>query len=97
MGGFESKYLGNASPRTVDLECSMGGAEIDLRGLWRQDCDLRLATTMGGMEVQLPDDVRVEGLVDPDSTRRLQRTDLEVSLPVLRVAATSSMGEVVVE
>jgi len=94
MGGFEGKHLGNASPRAVDVDCSMGGAELDLRGLWRQDCDLRLNASLGGMEVRLPEGVRVEGLADPDSARILARADSEVPLPVLRFASTSSMGEI---
>ena len=32
MGGFEADNLGNASPKVVDVQCRMGGAEIDLRG-----------------------------------------------------------------
>ncbi len=89
MGGFEGKRLGNASPRTIDVATSMGGAELDLRGLWRQDCDLNLDASMGGMEVRLPDGVRVEGIADPDSAGALRR-ETEVALPVLRFASTSS-------
>jgi hypothetical protein len=92
MGGFEGKRLGNASPRTIDVACSMGGAELDLRGLWRQDCDLQLNASMGGMDVRLPEGVRVEGIADPDSTGALRREDVEVKLPVLRFASKSSMG-----
>jgi hypothetical protein len=83
MGGFEAKRLGNASPRTISVATSMGGANLDLRGMWRQDCDLRLESSMGGMEVRLPEGVRVEGLADPDSAGALQR-ETEVALPVLR-------------
>ena len=99
MGGFEGKHLGNASPRRVDVDCSMGGAELDLRGLWRQDSDLKLSSSMGGIEVRLPEGVRVEGLEDagPDSATTLQRADVEVPLPVLRFEASSSMGGIEVE
>lgn len=93
MGGFEGLRLGNASPRTIDIATSMGGAELDLRGLWRQDCDLQLESSMGGMEVRLPEGVRVEGLADPDSAGALQR-ETEVTLPVLRFASKTSMGEI---
>jgi hypothetical protein len=93
MGGFEGKRLGNASPRLIDVTCSMGGAELDLRGPWRQDCDLRLDASMGGMEVRLPDGVRVEGVADPDSAGALRR-EAEVALPVLRFASKASLGEI---
>jgi hypothetical protein len=92
MGGFEGKNLGNASPRRVDIACSMGGAELDLSGLWLHDSDLRLEASMGGMEVHLPDGVRVEGLADPDSAGALHRSNAEVALPVLRFSGKSSMG-----
>lgn len=99
MGGFEGKRLGNASPRHVDVNCSMGGADLDLRGLWRQDCDLKLTSSMGGMGVRLPEGVRVEGLgnADADSVVTLQRADVETPLPVLRFEASTSMGGIEVE
>ncbi|MCZ6746295.1 MAG: hypothetical protein O7C74_03645, partial [Acidobacteria bacterium] len=37
MGGFAALKLGNASPRILDLDFSMGGGFFDLRGEWRND------------------------------------------------------------
>jgi hypothetical protein len=98
MGGFDANRLGNASPRTLDVDCRMGGADIDLRGLWLQDCDARLSIHMGGMSVRVPDDVEVE--VEGVEVKgieaiggRLRRTDAEVPLPVLRMNVSQSMGE----
>lgn len=54
--------IGNASPAVLDLELSMGGAEIDLRGNWIQDATIHLDTRMGGALVRLPREVLIEGI-----------------------------------
>lgn len=92
MGGFDASGLGNASPRVLGVRCRMGGAQIDLSGAWRNDCDGRLAVRMGGMAVIVPDDVVVEG-ADVQGGE-LRRADGEVPVPVLRLVISQSMGEV---
>jgi hypothetical protein len=62
MGGGEMGSIGNASPANLDLDISMGGAEIDLRGPWSQDAAIRLKTRMSGALVRLPRDVLIEGI-----------------------------------
>ena len=51
MGGVQAEGLGNASPRLLGINCGMGGANVDLDGQWRNDCDAHLVVTMGGMAV----------------------------------------------
>lgn len=92
MGGFEADHLGNASPGRMDVYCRMGGAEVDLRGDWRNDCDLDLGVRLGGMSVLVPDGVRVEG-VPAFEQEPLAKTP-EVSVPVLRLRITQEMGEI---
>ncbi|MFH1842119.1 MAG: hypothetical protein ABIF77_02845 [bacterium] len=92
MGGFEADDLGNASPRLLDLDFAMGGADIDLTGLWLQDADIRLKIRMGGMAVRVPQDCRLEGV--PMSGARLTRDDAEVPPPLLRFDVSESMGEI---
>jgi hypothetical protein len=91
MGGFDTRRLGNASPRTVIIDCRMGGASIDLRGEWLQDSDISARVSMGGMAIMVPDDVEVRGV---DVQGRLRRRDREVPLPVLTISARAKMGEV---
>ena len=91
MGGFEAGRLGNASPRVLEVKCRMGGADIDLRGAWMRDADISIDVAMGGIGVQVPDDVRIEGLEDPAPTLG---SAAEVSLPVLRFKSKSKMGEI---
>ena len=92
MGGFEARRLGNASPRELDIDCSMGGAEVDLRGQWLQDSDIRIDVSMGGAEIRVPDDVTLEGV--PERDTRLRSDDPEVGRPTLRFTVASGMGGV---
>ncbi len=92
MGGFEASDLGNASPRVLDIRSSMGGAEIDLMGDWVRDCDIRLAITMGGMAVSVPEDLDIRGLTEAD--RDWRQDDEEVPLPTLQFSVKERMGEI---
>ncbi len=95
MGGFEATRLGNASPKFLDVVCRMGGADIDLRGPWSRDADIRLNVTMGGMSVRVPDDVQVQGI--EGAPRALKAGDAEVPLPVLRFSVKEKMGEIEID
>ena len=92
MGGFEAERLGNASPRVLDVKCRMGGADIDLRGSWSRDADIRLDVSMGGMSVRVPDNVQVQGL--ETYTGALKVENDEMPLPVLRFSVKEKMGEI---
>jgi hypothetical protein len=92
MGGVTADRIGNASPRALDIDCAMGGANVDLRGAWRNDCDARAAIRMGGMNLRVPADMRVEG--DGVPPPRLTGSEIEVPGPVLRLKIEKSMGEV---
>jgi len=92
MGGFEASRLGNASPRVLEVVCRMGGADIDLRGAWSRDADIRLDLAMGGIGLQVPTDVQIEGLESPG---KMMVTDqLEVPQVVLRFTTKVKMGEI---
>ncbi|RKZ18876.1 hypothetical protein DRQ50_03255 [bacterium] len=92
MGGFGAAGLGNASPRSLVVDCRMGGADIGLDGAWLQDCDIRLKVRMGGMDVRVPDNVVVQGVETlPDD---LELAPGEVPLPVLRFSIDQEMGEI---
>ena len=95
MGGFEATRVGNASPRSMDVFCRMGGADLDLRGPWSRDVDIRLDLAMGGMSVRVPDDVQVQGLEGSDTA--LKAENEEVPLPVLRFSVKEKMGEIEID
>jgi hypothetical protein len=95
MGGFEAARLGNASPRLLDVSCRMGGADIDLRGAWTGDADIRMDVAMGGMGVQVPKDVLIQGVEGMEGAEtRLQSENKEMPLPVLRFSLKQKMGEI---
>ncbi len=93
MGGAVANRIGNASPRMLDIDCAMGGANIDLRGAWRGDCDARAAIRMGGMNLRVPADMRVDG-ADVPPRLLSESAGEEVPGPVLRLTIEKSMGEI---
>ena len=92
MGGAEIMNLGNASPRVLDVNCAMGGVDLNLDGAWSRDCDARLKVSMGGMNVAVPDNIELESAADSSSGMR--RTDTEIVRPVLRLQQEAKMGEI---
>ncbi len=93
MGGFSASKLGNASPAVLTVDCAMGGADVDLRGAWTNDCDADFKIRMGGMSVGVPREVNALGL--PDAARTgLRHPDGEIPVPELRFRWDASMGEV---
>jgi hypothetical protein len=80
--------LGNASPREIAIETTMGGGEIDLRGEWVRDADVRLEAKMAGGSIWLPDDVDVLGLEGAVTGLVVE----ESPRPTLRFDAESEMG-----
>ena len=92
MGGFEADHLGNASPEFLEIDCRMGGAEVDLRGQWANDCDVNLSVRMGGMAVLVPDDVQVQGVPSIDPGPLTGKS--EVPIPVLNFTMRQKMGEI---
>lgn len=91
MGGGNFRSLGNASPKRLDVDVSMGGMNLDLTGRWLRDAEIQIRQSMGGAGVKLPDDVVIEGI---DHPRAMRQSSQEIPLPVLRFSVSSEMGEV---
>lgn len=90
MGGFSADGLGDASPRRLEVDWSMGGMELDLRGKWVADSDISIRTSQGGASVRLPRDVEIVGL----ETRRVGlRGDAETPRPTLTFSVSTTQGE----
>lgn len=90
MGGGAFQMLGNASPRILEIDTQMGGADLDLRGAWRADAQITLRSKMGGASVTLPEGVRIEGVTGRNSAAQAG----ELKLPTLRFTTSTEMGEV---
>lgn len=94
MGGFEATNLGNASPALLTVDCSMGGAQVDLAGRWLDDADVSLSVSMGGMAVLVPAALTIEGAPVTGDAAELTSADSEAPAPVLRLSIDQSMGEI---
>jgi len=90
QGGGALERLGNASARVLEVSFSMGGGFVDLRGEWRNDAEIEIEQSMGGVTLQLPRNVTIRGLRGHDTGEPAQG---EEELPVLRFSTSSSMGE----
>ncbi len=90
MGGFMAGGVGNASPRRLEVECSMGGMELDLRGQWVVDSEITIRVSQGGGELRLPRNVEIVGL---QTNRSDLRTEAEVQRPTLTFTVSRDRGE----
>jgi len=93
MGGIKLSSLGNASPRLLKVDHSMGGLDLDLRGQWVQDANISITSSMGGGKVYLPRDVVIERV---GAGRPLLKDDTEVKPPTLKLSVSSRMGELTI-
>lgn len=98
MGGVSASRLGNASPRVLDVDCRMGGADIDLRGAWRGDCRGRFAVRMGGISLTAPAELAVRevatGRLDDPAPLEVPAAEREHGTATLWYESRASMGEV---
>jgi hypothetical protein len=89
-GGALLNRLGNASPRRLDVNYSMGGIDMDLSGQWLADAEITIRGTMGGGAVHLPRGVTMEGL----DRRTIQvAAESELKAPHLTFLVSTSMGK----
>lgn len=89
MGGFAAEQIGNASPRKLAIDCSMGGGFIDLSGAWVADSEIDIQASLGGAALRLPRDVHVVGL---ETTRVRPVRDPEIPRPTLTFSVTTGTG-----
>jgi hypothetical protein len=82
--------LGNASPRELEIDYSMGGMALDLRGRWLVDSEIEIRTSMSGAMVRLPKDVNIRGLA---ATEIAIQDEAEPGRPTLTFKSSSEMGD----
>ena len=90
QGGGAIEGIGNASPSALDISFSMGGGYIDLRGPWQQDAEITIDQSMGGVSLQLPNNVVLRGIGRHDTE---EPADGGEEVPVLRFSTSSHYGE----
>jgi hypothetical protein len=91
MGGFAVSGLGNASPRRLEVESSMGGMDLDLRGAWAVDSEISIGNRQGGASVRLPRDVNIVGI---EQGRMIAPGNEELPPPTLTFSVESDNGEI---
>ena len=90
QGSLSARSLGNASPRELDFDHRMGGSLVDLRGLWLNDAEVRIRSKMGGSQIVLPKNVRIEGIGGRGAL--LAPREAEIPPPTLRMKVSSFLG-----
>ena len=102
MGEMEIRGLGDASPKSVDVEHGMGALFLDLQGAWRQDADAKVRFSMGECRVWVPEQARVDlkrGNVSMGErvSRLPDYSELPDDAPTVALDVRGSMGEMRVE
>jgi hypothetical protein len=93
-GSVEVTGLGNASPRTPVLRQRLGELDVDLRGAWRRDSEVRIETRLAGGAVWLPQNVDVEGLERRLSSPRPAEAR-EIPVPTLQLSVEGDRGALI--
>ena len=90
IGTMRLDQVGNASPTRLDVHHRHGVAQLDLDGRWRADAEVDFRVTFATSELQLPDNVRIQGLGRPLELP----SGREIPLPTLRIGAHSGFGNI---
>lgn len=77
--------LGDASPRHLEIDFSMGEAQLDLRGDWVADSQVTLDIGLSDVLLRLPRQAVIEGL---ETTRVRSFETREIDAPKLSFAVT---------
>ena len=102
MGEMEIRGLGDASPKMVSVDHSMGELFVDLQGAWRQNAEAKVSFSMGGCRVWVPEEARVDlqggKVAMGESVNRLpDYSELPEDAPVITLNVRGSMGELRIE
>ena len=89
LGDFTGNNLGNANFRSLDLECGLGGAELDLTGDRRVDeAEINVEVGLGSAKIWVPEGLGIEVSKDENflSSVSLDRSLDEVRDGLFRTA-----------
>ncbi len=102
VGSVEVRELGNASPKSVEVDQGIGELLLDLKGAWRNDAEVDVDFGIGECRLWLPDDVRVDlkrarVALGESSVDRPRSKPLPDDAPTLTVRTSGGIGEVRLE
>lgn len=93
-GSIKVVGLGHASPAKAFFQQHLGELDLDLRGPWSRDADIRVNAFLAGGSVWLPSDLPVDGIGGRLFRPETPSSD-EVPKPRLRLSVTEHGGRVV--
>ncbi len=102
VGSVEVRALGDASPRSVEVDHGLGELFLDLKGAWRGDAEIDIDFGIGECLLWLPEDVNVDierasVSIGESSIDRPRSTPVPEDAPTLTLSMSGSIGEVRVE
>lgn len=102
VGEIKIRDLGNASPKQVFFEQSVGEARLDLTGAWQNDSEVRASFSVGEMRLTLPEDVNVvlrdkQINIGEVNASALEDRQLGPDAPTLTLAISGSVGELSID
>lgn len=89
LGDFTANNLGNANFHSLDLECGLGSADLDLTGAWSiEEAEMNLEVGLGSAKIWVPEIVALEVSKDDNflSSVNLDRSLCEVRDGLYRTA-----------
>ena len=93
-GSLSIVGLGNASPRESVLYQHLGAVDLDLRGAWARDAQVRVIGGAAGGSLWLPDNVNITGLDDRGGFRVEQ--DPELPRSTVQLSVTEHLGRFII-
>ena len=101
VGELRVHQIGNASPRTVEVEHSIGEIFVDLDGEWRNDSDITVQSSIGQCTVGMPsEDIRLDvrsvstTIGESATAAASRRNAAPESAPTVSLTVSHSIGEV---
>jgi len=95
-GAIEVTQLGNASPRSVVFQQHLGAVDLDLRGPWSRDAEIRIHAPMAGGTLWLPDGVAITGIEGRTDRFRSTPAAAEVPPPTLDFRLANRTGKIII-
>lgn len=103
VGELCLEYLGNASPKDVQVAHSIGDRHLDLRGAWRNDAKISASFSIGEMRLDMPETARVVverqdiSIGEVNKWEMKEQPELPEDAPVLTLEVQGSIGAIVLK